>query len=171
MKKILLSLVLVVSILSLSSCNRGKVYEQRHNFDSYSWERLTDNKTITFSDIDIQDTTSVYDIYVTVRHTPYINEKEIKLLMKIITPDGVIRQSSRSNTIKLKDRYGKEWVGDAMGDLIDVEEKCRSLVEFPVKGKYTITLTNMGKYPQITGIMDIGIKVVKSDLDDYKNAK
>jgi gliding motility-associated lipoprotein GldH len=158
-----------LAFILFGSCEKGKVYQKRYDFDNYTWERLTDNKTVTFKDINIEDTTDVYDIYVTIRHTPYINEKEIKFVMKIIASDGITRQSVHS--IKLLDRYGKDWVGEAAGDLIDVEEKCRSLVSFPYQGTYTVTLTNLGEKYKTLGIMDIGIKVMKADIDKYKNAQ
>lgn len=169
MKKIFITLVFAAMAVCFFSCSKNKVYQQRHEFENYSWERLTENKTVTFSDINIEDTTNVYDVWITVRHTPYINEEQVKLLMKITTPEGITRESN--HTIRLKDRYNDKWIGDAAGDLIDVEEKCRSFVSFPVKGAYTITLTNLGKYVKTIGIMDIGIKIVKSDIDGYKNAE
>ena len=169
MKRIFVSLVFIATVFCIASCNKDKVYQQRHEFDSYTWGRLTDEKTITFSDIMIEDTNAVYDVWVTLRHTPYINENKIKFLLKITTPEGITREST--HTVKLKDRYNEKWIGDAAGDLIDVEERCRSFVEFPIKGSYTITLTNMGTYTKTVGIMDMGIKIIKSNLDGYNNAK
>lgn len=169
MKRIFVSLVFIATVFCFVSCNKNKVYQQRHEFDSYTWERLTTEKTITFSDIMIEDTNAVYDVWVTLRHTPYINEDKVKFLMKITTPEGITREST--HTIKLKDRYNEKWIGDAAGDLIDVEERCRSFVEFPIKGSYKITLTNMGTYTKTVGIMDMGIKIIKSNLDGYNNAK
>ncbi len=169
MKKILFTLVFAALSLCLVSCGKDKVYEQRHEFENYAWERLTDAKTITFSDINIEDTASVYDIYVDVRHTPYINEEVLKFIMQITTPDGITRISHHA--IKLKDRFDKDWKGDAAGDLIDLSEKCRSFVNFPIKGAYKIDLINVGGKVKTIGIMDIGVKVVKSDLESYKNAE
>ncbi|MBR1627276.1 MAG: hypothetical protein IJ681_09065 [Bacteroidales bacterium] len=169
MKKIFIILIFIATSFCFIGCNKGKVYQQRHEFNNYTWERLTEDKTVTFNNITIEDTTSVYDVFVTIRHTPYMNEDKVKFLMKITTPEGITREST--HTVKLKDRYGEKWVGDAAGDLIDIEERCRSFVEFSSKGSYTISLTNLGTYAKTVGIMDIGIKVVKSDTDAYKNAE
>jgi gliding motility-associated lipoprotein GldH len=164
MKKALKYLVFVcLSSLLFISCNKSKIYEQRQEFDNNTWERLTDKKTIKFDNINIEKTDDVYDIYVTLRHTPYINEKQVKFVMKIISPSGIVKETV--HTIKLSDRFGTKWVGDAMGDMIDVEEKCRSFVSFPEKGNYTITLTNLGTYDKTVGLMDMGIRIEKSDLD------
>ena len=169
MKRIFVILVFVVVAFCFYGCGKGEVYQQRHEFTDYTWERLSEEKTLTFDNIEIKDTSAVYDIWVTIRHTPYINEQAVKFLMTITTPDGITRESV--HTVKLKDRYNEKWIGDAAGDLIDVEHKCRALVTFPVKGSYKISLTNMGKYVTTTGIMDIGLRVVKTDIDDYKNVE
>ena len=169
MKKIFITLVFAAMAVCFFSCSKNKVYQQRHEFENYSWERLTENKTVTFSDINIEDTTNVYDVWITVRHTPYINEEQVKLLMKITTPEGITRESN--HTIRLKDRFKEKWACDAMGDLIDIEEVCRNLVSFPVKVNYKITLTNLGTYVQTVGIMDIGLRIKKSDIEGYKNAE
>lgn len=164
MEKALKYLVFVcLSSLLFVSCNKNKVYEQRQEFDNNTWERLTSKKDVKFENIKIEDTKDVYDIYVSVRHTPYINEPKIKFLMKIISPSGITKETS--HTIELKDRYGVKWLGDAMGDMIDVEEKCRAFVAFPEKGIYTIVLTNQGMYDKTVGLMDMGVKIEKSDLD------
>ncbi|MBQ0113567.1 MAG: hypothetical protein KBT03_10590 [Bacteroidales bacterium] len=170
MRKLFLCFIFaMVTGLALVSCSKDEVYQNRESFTENTWERITDGKTITFSNIIIEDTTSVYDIYVDIRHTPFINEREVKMLMKVIYPNGITRQSI--HTVKLRDRFDKEWVGEAMGDMIDVEEKVKRFMAFPEKGTYTITITNLGKYSEMVGIMDLGIKIKKSNPKDYKNVK
>lgn len=170
MRKYLLYFVFVICLATIvSSCGKDKVYQSRETFSDNTWDRLTKDNTVTFSDIEIEDTTSVYDIYVTLRHAPFINENKVKVLMKVIYPSGISRESV--HTIKLRDRFDKKWVGDAMGDLIDVEDQVKHFVSLPEKGTYTISLTNLGKYSKLVGIMDIGVMVKKSNLKDYKNAK
>ncbi|MBQ7984867.1 MAG: hypothetical protein IJ250_04435 [Bacteroidales bacterium] len=167
MKRWFYSAALAATAMLILSCGKGDVYKSEVSFDNYRWERLTDKKTISFDNIHITDTDAVYDVYVDIRHTPYINEKQVKFLMKIISPDGVTRESS--HTIKLTDRYGEKWAGDAAGDLIDIQTKCKSFVSFPKQGDYTITLTNLGMYASMTGIISIGVKVEKADLKAYKS--
>ena len=169
MKKILLTLIFAAAAVCLIGCGIGDVYMQRQSFDNYTWQRLEGNNSVVFNNINIEDTSGVYDIYVSLRHTPYINEKAIKFLMQITTPDGITRESV--HTINLMDRFKEKWAGDAMGDLIDIEEVCRNFVSFPVKGNYKITLTNLGTYVQTVGILDIGLRIKKSDIEGYKNAE
>ncbi|MCF0210231.1 MAG: hypothetical protein HUK18_02780 [Bacteroidales bacterium] len=164
-------LIVFVAVLCFCfcSCNKDKVYEHRESFPDNAWERIEKGKTITFSDIEIEDTTAVYDIILTLRHTPFINEKQVKVLMKTIYPSGITRESI--HTIKLRDRFDKEWVGDAMGDMIDVEEPVKKFISLPEKGNYTITITNLGRYSKMVGIMDLGVRVNKSNPKEYKNVE
>lgn len=168
MKRLFFSTFVAFSMLLLfSSCSKDKVYQERKTFNENTWERLGKDKTIEFKNIAIEDTSTVYDVYVTLRHTPYINESKVKFLMKIVYPQGIVRESV--HTIELRDKENKNWVGDAMGDMIDVEKRCRAFVSLPEKGNYTITLTNLGTYSQTIGLMDMGIIVKKSNLKEYQN--
>lgn len=168
MKRLFFSTFVAFSMLLLfSSCSKDKVYQERKTFNENTWERLGKGKTIEFKNIAIEDTSTVYDVYVTLRHTPYINERKVKFLMKIVYPQGIVRESV--HTIELRDKENKNWVGDAMGDMIDVEKRCRAFVSLPEKGNYTITLTNLGTYSQTIGLMDMGIIVKKSNLKEYQN--
>lgn len=168
MKRLIFSIFVAFSMLLLfSSCSKDKVYQERKTFNENTWERLGKGKTIEFKNIAIEDTSTVYDVYVTLRHTPYINERKVKFLMKIVYPQGIVRESV--HTIELRDKENKNWVGDAMGDMIDVEKRCRAFVSLPEKGNYTITLTNLGTYSQTIGLMDMGIIVKKSNLKEYQN--
>ncbi|MDO5760214.1 MAG: hypothetical protein Q4Q06_04245 [Bacteroidota bacterium] len=168
MKRSILYVLLVFScILLFICCGKDKVYQERITFENNTWNRLEGNKTITFKDIEISDTSCLYDFYVTIRHTPYINEGRVKFLMKIIYPSGIVRESIYN--VGLKSADNTKWSGDAMGDLIDVEQRCRAFVSLPEKGNYTITLTNLGTYAKTVGIMDIGVLIKKSNMKEYKN--
>ncbi len=164
MKRRFLIPVLLVSILvSISSCGEGDVYKQYKELPNYTWERIEKGKSVVFEGIDIKEEEETYDVSVLVRHTPWINEDEIKFKMLITSPSGITRESVHS--VRLKDRDGKAWAGDALGDLIDLEEVCRRYISFPEKGLYTVELVNMGSKYQTTGLMELGLKIEKSDLE------
>ena len=76
MKRLFFSTFVAFSMLLLfSSCSKDKVYQERKTFNENTWERLGKGKTIEFKNIAIEDTSTVYDVYVTLRHTPYMKEK------------------------------------------------------------------------------------------------
>lgn len=163
MKKILRIVFLFTLILSFSSCNKSQVYKEFKTLPNYTWERIEKGKSIEFDNINIENEEEVYDISFHIRHTPYITEDEIKFKLKITSPSSIVRESV--HTVKLKDKEGKEWLGEAMGDIIDLEVDLKTFYSFIERGLYKIELVNMGQKYQLQGIMEVGIEINKSDLD------
>ena len=163
MKKTLRIVFLFTLILSFSSCNKSRVYKEFKTLPNYTWERIEKGKSIEFDNINIENEEDVYDISFHIRHTPYITEDEIKFKLKITSPSSIVRESV--HTVKLKDKEGKEWLGEAMGDMIDLEVDLKTFYSFIERGLYKIELVNMGQKYQLKGIMEVGIEINKSDLD------
>ena len=163
MKKTLKIVFLFTLILSFASCNKSQVYKEFKTLPNYTWERIEKGKSIEFDNINIENDEEVYDISFHIRHTPYITEDEIKFKLKITSPSSIVRESV--HTVKLKDKEGKEWLGEAMGDIIDLEVDLKTFYSFIERGLYKIELVNMGQKYQLQGIMEVGIEINKSDLD------
>lgn len=164
MKTKFLILILLFSFpILISSCGNGDVYKQYKELPGYKWERINKGKSVVFDNIEIKNTNDSYDVHVMIRHTPFVNEDKIKFKMLITSPSGITRESV--HTIALKDRNGKQWAGDALGDLIDIDEVCKRYISFPEEGSYTVELVNMGNKYETIGLMELGLKVVKSDLE------
>ena len=163
MKKILKIVFLFTLFLSFSSCNKSQVYKEFKTLPNYTWERIEKGKSIEFDNINIENEEDVYDISFHIRYTPYITEDEIKFKLKITSPSSIVRESV--HTVKLKDKEGKEWLGEAMGDIIDLEVDLKTFYSFIERGLYKIELVNMGQKYQLQGIMEVGIEINKSDLD------
>lgn len=163
MKKILKVIFVLVIVTIFSSCNKSQVYKEFKTLPNYTWERIEKGKSIEFDNINIENEEDVYDISFHIRHTPYITEDEIKFKLKITSPSSIVRESV--HTVKLKDKEGKEWLGEAMGDMIDLEVDLKTFYSFIERGLYKIELVNMGQKYQLQGIMEVGIEINKSDLD------
>lgn len=162
-KRRLTALLLPVLLLCVFACGSGDVYKQYKELPGYRWARIEKGKSLMFENIDISKANESYDISVMIRHTPQVNENKIKFKMLITSPSGSTRESVHE--INLKDRNGKGWAGDALGDLIDVEEVCKRYTTLAEKGLYTVELVNMGTKYETTGIMEIGLRITKSDLE------
>lgn len=163
MKKILKVIFVLTIVTIFSSCNKSQVYKEFKTLPNYTWERIEKGKSIEFDNINIENEEDVYDISFHIRHTPYITEDEIKFKLKITSPSSIVRESV--HTVKLKDKEGKEWLGEAMGDMIDLEVDLKTFYSFIERGIYKIELVNMGQKYQLQGIMEVGIEINKSDLD------
>ncbi|MBR5254455.1 MAG: hypothetical protein IKV46_05375 [Bacteroidales bacterium] len=163
MKTLLKSIFVLLIISVFSSCNKSQVYKEFKTLPNYTWERIEKGKSIVFDDVNIEKEDEVYDISVHVRYTPYITEDEIKFKMKITSPSSIVRESV--HTIKLKDKEGKEWLGDALGDMIDLQVDVKTFYTFIERGLYKIELVNMGQKYQLQGIMELGLEINQSNLD------
>ena len=161
--KFLIPILFFYLSMMISSCSDGDIYKEYQELPGYKWERIDKGKSVMFDNIEIKNTDDSYDVHVMIRHTPFVNEDKIKFKMLITSPSGITRESV--HTIALKDRSGKQWVGEALGDLIDIEEVCKKYISFPEEGLYTIELVNMGNKYETIGIMELGLRVIKSDLE------
>lgn len=159
----LIALLLPVMLFFFASCGGGDVYKQYKEMPSCKWARIEEGKSVKFENIDISKENESYDISVMIRHTPQVNENKIKFKMLITSPSGSTRESVHE--INLRDRSGNGWAGDALGDLIDVEEVCKKYITLAEKGLYTVELVNMGTKYETTGIKELGLRIVKSDLE------
>lgn len=163
MKRFLKIFCLLLIVVSFSSCNKSQVYKEFKTLPNMTWERIEEGKTIVFDDILIENEDDVYDISIHLRHTPYVTEDEIKFKMKITSPSNIIRESV--HTVKLKDREGKEWLGEALGDIIDLQVDIKTFYSFVERGNYKIEIVNMCQKYQLQGMMEVGLEIEKSDLD------
>lgn len=162
MKRFLKIFCLLLILASFSSCNKSQVYKEFKTLPNYTWERIEEGKTIAFSDILIENDEEVYDIAIHFRHTPYVSEDEVKFKIKIISPSNIIRESV--HTVRLKNKEG-EWMGEALGDMIDISADVKTFFSFVERGNYTIEIVNMCNKYQLQGMMEVGLEIEKSDLD------
>lgn len=159
---LILGLALILS-LGFISCDKNSVYKHHEDFKMLTWNRIEGNKEVEFKGINIPSIEDTYDIYVSIRYTPYINVDEVPFVLRIVSPSGISKESL--HTIKLKDREGKDFLGEQLGDMIDLKELVKQFTNFPEKGEYSIIISNYSPKYEITGIMDIGLEIEKSNLD------
>lgn len=159
-KNLLLSIIIPLFFIS---CNKTSIYKDNIKFKGFVWERIGQGKEVRFENINIPNIEDTYDIYVAIRHTPFIDVDEVSFVLRIVSPSGISKETL--HTIKLKNREGNKFAGDQLGDMIDIKELVKQFTNFPEKGNYTIIISNYSSKFKISGIMDIGIEIDKSNLD------
>jgi gliding motility-associated lipoprotein GldH len=161
------TMVIAAVIMIAAACSSDQIYKEITSFKDYRWQRLSEDKksgnAIEFTDVEVKNNADPYDFFIGIRHSSVINIDKIQLLIDIIAPSGTKRSSV--HTIDLKDRDGKKFIGDVMGDLYDVESRVKAYMSFTETGKYTIRITNLSSVFEIVGIVDMTLRIVKSDLD------
>ena len=150
----LIPYALSLSLFFFSSCDSNRVFEDNTDIPDFTWD--VKNK-ISF-DVDIPDTSSMYNLYVNVRnasHYPYAN---IFIFATITFPNG----KTRSDTIEcvLADESG-QWKGDGAGDIWDNQIPWMEKIKFPLSGKYKFEYEHAMRLEQVPFIMDVGLRVEK----------
>lgn len=149
-----LSILILISFLC--SCDSNRVFEDNTDIPDYSW----DVKNKVSFDVDIPDTTSMYNLYVNVRnasHYPYAN---LYIFATITFPNG----KTRKDTVEciLADENG-QWKGDGAGDIWDNQIPWMKKIKFPLSGKYKFEYEHDMRMEQVPFIMDVGLRVEKAE--------
>lgn len=148
-------LVLFLSVL-IVSCDSSEIYQNWQDIKIYQWKR--DN--VITNKVNIEDIDKNYKLSIGLRYLPSINEKEIKLVMGIVSPKGETVQ--KSYTVKLKNDEG-EHLGEVMGQVADIKQVVEENYTFKEKGEYTFNIAQaMPNDPQ-GGIGEVGLLINKKE--------
>lgn len=145
-------IALVGMVFLVSSCDKSRVFEKNREIKNYIWDSRN-KAAFTF---DIVDTTSLYNIYVNIRHADFYQYSNVWLMVRTTFPDG--KQISKRVEMPLANEEGK-WLGDGIGDIWDAQYLIQQGAYFQQAGKYTFELEhNMRKDP-LPGVMAVGLRV------------
>lgn len=145
-------LLSLVFVLGIASCEKNRVYEKNISIDKYSWE----SKVVPSFAVEISDTSTVYNVYVNIRHADLYPFQNIWLEVGSKFPDGTT--STRRIEIILANDEGK-WYGEGLGDIWDFRSLIQENAFFNQPGTYTFTLTQSMRQDPLPGIMAVGLRV------------
>jgi gliding motility-associated lipoprotein GldH len=153
-RKISFSLLFILSLLVIQSCDSKRFYEENRQIENGLWnskDKATFNVTIT-------DILNRYNFYFNLRNRgdyPYSN---IYLFLKTVFPDGRIAM----DTIEcpLADYDGK-WLGSGISEVKFNRFLFQKGVRFPQKGQYVFEVEQAMRVNELKGITDIGIRLEK----------
>ena len=145
--------ILAASLL-LISCGKNKVFEKFEKFDNYDWNM---DKVIKF-DVDIQDTSLLYNVSLPVRHTDNYPYDGLLLNITYDTPNG--EEHTKNYKLKFRDSDGK-FMGKVSGDIWDENSVIMENVKFNSKGIYKFKIMNNMPTTPTQGIMELGLLVEK----------
>ena len=154
MKKYLI--IAVLSLIALTACNKGKIYEKRQQFDNYTWNRFKP----LFFEVPIKDREIEYNVYLTLRHITQYPYDDLKINLTIYSPTG--EERTTMHTFLVKDKSGK-FLGAGAGDLWDLKLLVKGKYYFNEEGKYKFQIDNLMDYYDIVGLADLGILIEKTN--------
>lgn len=150
-----LSILFLVTVIGISSCTTNGLFEKNVAIPNHAWDSRF-QPTIQF---DISDTTSLYRIYIVLRHTDAYRFKNLWLNIGVQPPGDSI-YVNRRNLLLASDEKG--WLGKGMDDIFEhrllLNEKP---APFRKKGTYTFTLKHLMREDPLENIMNAGIRIEK----------
>jgi gliding motility-associated lipoprotein GldH len=152
MKKISL---LIFTLLTLSACNSGKVFERYEDMSGTKWSR---ENVVTF-EVNIEDIGTPYNVDLAIRHTSYYVWADLMVNLTSVYPSGEERTKDYDFFLRNSDGSFK---AEGAGDLWDITFPLLSEVTFPEKGKYIFKVQNIMPQPETEDIMQVGLVVKKA---------
>jgi gliding motility-associated lipoprotein GldH len=149
------SLLLLVLVTVLFGCGEKPFFEKVFSFDERVW---TLEQRPEFN-LEVTDTTALYDISLTLRTTTDYKFNNLWIFLKTTLPDG---QSERLPfQIRISNEDGS-WIGNKTGSVVEtsLDFPARKL---PMKGEYSFIVEQAVTQSKIDEVLDIGLRVNKSD--------
>jgi len=147
---ILLGLILL--IFGLQSCDQNRFFEQNIEINNEKWVAGTQE----VFNIDIHDTTSLFNFYLNIRNTteyPYAN---LYVFVETVFPDNEIAKDTIE--LQLADIRGK-WLGSGSGKYKYNQFILRKAMRFVQTGTYEFRIEQGMRKDTLTGISDVGIRM------------
>ena len=146
---------IALSALCITSCDPNRLYETNTPVPNEKWT-YDDAKSFT---VDIKDTTSLYNIYINVRHSFQFEWRNIYVQVGTQLPNG--KKMDKRVNLPLSEPDGK-WYGSCMGDNCDLPVIIQQDAKFPMVGKYTFTIRQDMRANPLEKIKSVGLRVERA---------
>ena len=150
----LMWLLLPFILFFLSACESGIIFDNNKSLDGDVWKS---DQIIRF-DVPLEDTVNIYKFYLNLRHTTSYRYANIFLFIDSTFPDGT--QARDTVECILADPSGK-WMGKGISNIRDNQVLLRRGLRFPKKGKYIFEFEQAMREPELEGVIDIGLRIVR----------
>ncbi|HMX03270.1 MAG TPA: gliding motility lipoprotein GldH [Chitinophagales bacterium] len=144
----------LVTCFVAAGCEQSRVFDKNTPIDKSGWAYGT---ALSY-EVQINDTTQSYNLYINVRHTDAYPYNNIWINMTTTFPDGT-KQTTKVD-VPLSEPEG-EWMGNCVDGICFNTTLIKSDFFLPQKGKYTFTLEQDMRMNPVPDILDVGIRVEK----------
>ena len=150
-----ISIILFLCLL-LSSCQTGPFFEKNSIIPGQEWEEVFQPQF----QVNIQDTTALYDVFLNIRHSPYYSYSNLFLSITETAVVDSVETFGPLIEIQLADEDGR-WTGKSAGNLYELTKLIEENRQFPDTGLYIFQIRHQMQEGALVGINDIGLKVIK----------
>lgn len=144
----------VITFWFFASCNTLDVFEKSSSFTKHEWQ-TTNKPTFTFT---IADTSSLYNIYVVIRHDDAYHYNNIWL--NIITKAPFSSATTQQVELTLANS-AKGWLGSGMDDIFEHRIRITNAPIKLQKGNYQFTLQHTMREDPVPFVISAGVRVEK----------
>lgn len=144
-----------ISLLSVffASCIKINLFEKQAAIPSQQW-LYSNVPQFTFH---IDDTTSLYNVYVIIRHTDRYEYNNIWLRIGLKTPSDSFNYQNVNLTLATD---AKGWEGTGMDDIYEVRKNISSApFSFKKPGDYTFSIAQIMRENPLKNILNVGLRI------------
>lgn len=142
--------------IAFASCGTIDVFEKNVSIPHHEWSS-TFKPEISF---EITDTSSLYNIYVVVRHLNAYRYNNLYVNLYTQVPNDTLRKQRLDLRLATDD---KGWLGSGMDDIFEhrilITQTPQRLTR---KGTYTFRIENIMREDPLQYVMNVGIRVEKT---------
>jgi len=149
------TLLIALGLFLLSSCGQKAVYDEQVAIENGKW--FKDNPV--HFEVDISDTTLLYDYYLTIRHNTNYRYSNIYFFLTTRFPNENVTRDTLECI--LAENTGK-WLGKGWGSIKEDNILLRKNLKFPLKGKYDFYFQQAMRRDTLKDIVNLGIKIIES---------
>lgn len=154
--RIIKNSVFIAVTIAFASCLTIDVFEKNANIPNHEWSSSY-KPEIAF---EIDDTTSLYNIYVVLRHTDAYRYKNIWMNIYTQTPGDTTMKQRLDLTLATDD---KGWLASGMDDIFEHRIRITNQpVRLAKKGLYKFRFEQIMREDPLQFVMNIGIRVEKA---------
>lgn len=146
---------LLVFILFITACGSIDVFEKNVSIPNHEWSSSL-KPEIAF---EVTDTTSLYNIYVVLRHTDAYRYKNIWMSIHTQIPGDTVLKQRLDLTLATDD---KGWLGSGMDDIFEHRIRITNAPQKLSKpGLYKFRIEQIMREDPLQYVMNVGIRVEK----------
>lgn len=153
MKRLTIIFSLFVTIV-LTSCSNDMLYDQSVVIPDAEWN----NKNLTYFDVAVDDTLSVYSFALNIRHFENYRYSNLYVFLHTTFPNGNQTHDTIECTLAYPDG---RWVGRNSGNMRSDKIMLNPNLRFPLCGEYHFEIEQAMRDEVLKGIADIGISIEK----------
>lgn len=144
------TLLLIVSLVT--SCGPNFIYEKDYEIANQAW---TYSDTLDF-EIDIVDTTAIYNLYLDLEHSTDYAFQNIYLQVYTQYPNG--KRTKDLLPIDIADKSGK-WYGKCNSETCQLRVNLQEGAFFNAAGTYVITLEQYMRKESLSGLNSMALRI------------